>query len=65
MANSAVSWPSSTSRSRTSLATSASVRPTSGAGGDGLDDAVGRLGGLPHEGQLVGVLGAAQRCQQR
>jgi hypothetical protein len=36
-----------------------------GAGGDGLDDAVGRLGSLPHEDQLVGVLGAPQRCQQR
>ena len=61
--NSAVSWPSATSASRTSLATSASLRPTSGPGDDALDGPVGGLGGGPQQRDLLGILDAAQRRQ--
>ena len=51
------------SRSRTSRATSASVRPTSRPARDLADDAVGGLRGEPQQGDLVGVLDHPQLAQ--
>ena len=63
--NSASSWPSARSRSRTSRATSASVRPDEPAGGDPGDHPVGRLGREPEELDLVGVLDHPRLAQHR
>ena len=65
IAKSASSWPSAISRSRTSRATSASVRPTSRPGGDLGDDPVGGVGGLGQQRDLVGVLDHPQAAEDR
>ena len=63
--NSAVSWPSATSRSRTSRARSASVRPTRRPAIDRLHGPVRSGGGRAQQLDLLGVLDLAQRAHER
>ena len=61
--NSARSWPSATRRSRTSRATSASVRPTSGPAATAATTRSAAWAAAAQQGDLVGVLAHAQRPQ--
>ena len=61
----ASSWPSAMSRSRTSRATSASVRPDQPAAGDLGDDPVGGVGRLGQQRDLVGVLDDPEPAEDR
>ena len=63
--NSAASWPSASSRSRTSRATSASVRPTSGPAAIAAITRSAAGPAAPQQRDLVGVLAHPQRAQHR